>query len=77
MKIGSARFLSRRLGSYQTGSPHRDYQYVGAVHVQDRHAAEFVLHEELQGYRLIGTEWFRLSPEDALLHLERLDKKGL
>lgn len=63
-KIGKAYSLSRRLNSYQTGSPHRDYYIAGSIRVSDRHLAERAIHEYLLPYRHDG-EWFS-APGSAI-----------
>ena len=63
-KIGKAARLRRRLNSYQTGSPHRDYYIFDAIRVYDRHLAERAIHEYLNDYRHNG-EWFS-APGSAI-----------
>lgn len=72
-KIGKAARLRRRLGSYQTGAPYKDYQIWDAIRVPDRHLAERSAHEYLTEYR-IDNEWFRCTPTtvtSAFAHVQR------
>lgn len=75
VKIGHTKNLGKRLISYNTSSPHRDFITVGAVFCTDRFAAERQLHDQLRGHQVPRTEWFQLNPHDALQHLKRLEAR--
>lgn len=72
-KIGLAKSPARRLNNYQTGSPFRDYRMDWiSPRVKDRGLMEAVAHTHLSGFRILGTEWFSLHPDDAAAMLSRL-----
>ncbi len=77
MKVGSSLEINGRLGSYQTGSPFRDYALEALHHTVDRRAFEHRMHEALGGHRVGATEWFRVHPQDAKNILNMLKKKEL
>ena len=68
-KVGAARSLARRLSSYNTGSPHRDYAYRFGWLTPDRYRDEAMAHGCLAGFRVGQSEWFRVDPHDAYLIL--------
>lgn len=72
MKIGSAGDLKARISVYQTSSPFRDFELVGAVFVEDRIASEKKVIEGLGGLRVGRTEWFQIHHLDARLLLKSL-----
>jgi hypothetical protein len=74
-KAGMARNVERRLVSYQTGSPHRDYSMEGAVWFPDRALAERALFRRCRGYRLGSTEWFSLHPTVLLGFITKLKEE--
>jgi hypothetical protein len=62
VKIGSAGNLIKRLATYQTGTPYRDYEMIAfSVVFQDVLQAERDLHSTLAEHRVEYTEWFRIS----------------
>ncbi|WP_420376819.1 GIY-YIG nuclease family protein [Sinorhizobium medicae] len=64
-KVGLALNLENRLRQMNTNCPHRDYSFFTVREFDDRKQAETVLHGLLDGYRLPGTEWFSIHPEEA------------
>ncbi|PDT45359.1 hypothetical protein CO661_24155 [Sinorhizobium fredii] len=64
-KVGLALDLNNRLRQMQTNCPHRDYSFFTVREFHDRKQAEAVLHGLLDGYRVPGTEWFNIHPEEA------------
>lgn len=66
IKVGRARDLRKRLTAYQVGCPDRAYSYAFTLAVPDIYRAELQAHYRLDGCRVPGTEWFQVSPEDAL-----------
>lgn len=75
-KVGHARRLERRLGSYNTSSPFRDFVVEYAVYTADRLSLEREVHDRLNGLRVDG-EWFRIHPEDAQQILSQAFKDAL
>jgi hypothetical protein len=65
IKIGRTRRLKKRLSSYNTADPHRQYRYAFCLAVPDMYQAERMAHDKLDGARVEGTEWFRIAPADA------------
>ena len=63
VKVGSTTNPARRLGSYNTGDPHRSYRMLPPLWTTDRRAAEWLAHRRLTrlGYDKQG-EWFDVSP---------------
>ena len=74
-KIGAAKSPARRLSTYQTGSPLRDYALGHYRFFEDYHLAERLLLERLKGFRVVGTEWHRLHPIDAAAAIDALHKE--
>jgi hypothetical protein len=72
LKVGRAVNLSRRLHSYNTGAPDRDYSIGASLRFRDAHLAEAAIHERLAGLRIKNTEWFWLHPDDFFTHLQRM-----
>ncbi|WP_410176709.1 GIY-YIG nuclease family protein [Sinorhizobium medicae] len=64
-KVGLALDLNNRLRQMQTNCPYRDYSFFTVREFHDRKQAEAVLHGLLDGYRVPGTEWFCIHPEEA------------
>lgn len=71
VKIGRACDPEARLASYQTNSPHRDYQLEHTVYFHDCYSAERELHARLESRRLNG-EWFRLTVDEAVDQINQL-----
>ena len=68
-KIGQTINLSKRLGSYQTASPKRDYQYLTTIKVDDMNAAERKVLGELKKYYDVNGEWVIASKPEHIIHL--------
>ncbi|RVB02851.1 GIY-YIG nuclease family protein [Mesorhizobium sp. M7A.F.Ca.CA.004.02.1.1] len=64
-KVGLAKDLKNRLQQMNTNDPDRAYRFHETRIFDDRKQAETLLHELLAGYRIPGTEWFELHPDDA------------
>lgn len=65
-KIGMAINVDKRLSSYQTGCPNREYKLAAVWSTDNRHNAEATAHAKLTGFRVHNTEWFRIKPTDAV-----------
>lgn len=65
IKVGKARNWRRRLISYQTGCPQRQYRFNAIFKVEDVDLAERIAHRRLRGFRIGDGEWFQLSADDA------------
>ncbi|WP_353018720.1 GIY-YIG nuclease family protein [Mesorhizobium sp. M1403] len=74
-KIGLARHLKGRLAQMNTSDPNRAYTFHETRTFDDRQQAETILHELLAGYRIPGTEWFELHPDDAAGMLRGLHRR--
>ena len=72
-KIGLAKDLKNRLQQMQTNDPDRGYYFHATERFHDRKAAEANLHSLLDGFRIPGTEWFAIHPEDAARVLRGLE----
>lgn len=70
-KIGSAIDLQQRLGTFQTGDPHRGYVLEVSEIVGDRVAVERQLHLRFSSKRVNG-EWFLVSPVEVERELHLL-----
>ncbi|WP_352834993.1 GIY-YIG nuclease family protein [Mesorhizobium sp. M0296] len=73
--MGLAKDLKNRLRQMNTNDPDRAYAFHETRRFNDRKQAEAVLHELLAGYRIAGTEWFDLHPEDAAGLLRGLHRR--
>ena len=75
VKIGMSANWEKRLDSYQTSSPHRDYTMLEVSgRVENRHQAETRAHiiaEEKASER--SGEWFRITHRDAKETLKRIE----
>lgn len=66
-KVGHSRDPLRRLDSYQTGAPERDYALHGYCYFTDRVDAEKEIHSRLSMLDPIPSgEWFGVSPPNCL-----------
>ena len=68
-KIGQTVNLSKRLSTYQTSSPLRDYSFLTTKKVKDMNKAEKFLLEELKRYYDVKGEWVSASKPEHILHL--------
>lgn len=68
-KIGQTVNLSKRLGTYQTASPKRDYEYLTTIKVRDMNVAERAVLDELRKYYEVKGEWVVASKEDHIIRL--------
>ncbi|WP_352901446.1 GIY-YIG nuclease family protein [Mesorhizobium sp. M1307] len=74
-KVGLAKDLKNRLQQMNTNDPDRAYRFHETRIFNDRKQAEAILHELLDGYRIPGTEWFELHPDDAAGMLRGLHRR--
>lgn len=65
VKVGMTTDPERRLGDYQTGAPHRDYDMPVSAFFEDRFEAERRVHEYLEANYHRQGEWFR-APLEAV-----------
>lgn len=73
-KIGRAFDPESRLRGYQTGTPFRDYELLGARYFSNASLAEVEMHMRLAKWRGEG-EWFRLPPQAALVEIDKLQEQ--
>lgn len=72
IKIGITDDLDKRLASYQTSSPFRDYTLLYSIYHPDYKAAEHQLKETMRPFaKMIKNEWFEV---DFLVAKVRLDE---
>tara|TARA_R110000787_G_C13416034_1_gene444518 strand:+ start:431 stop:1060 length:630 start_codon:yes stop_codon:yes gene_type:complete len=76
-KVGHTRHLDKRLSSFNTGSPHRDYKIEGYEHFAERAVVEKYVHNllEKEGIERKEGEWFVCTPEYVLEKLKVLTKE--
>lgn len=73
VKCGMAIDADDRCSSYNTGSPHRDYEVVAKVFSEDRFIKEKEVHEQLEEWAEARQgEWFKIDLENAIAVLESL-----
>ena len=75
-KIGMAVDADDRVLSYQTSSPHRDFEVVYKVKVNNRREAEKKAHRE--GERLAekyNSEWFYIDTDEAIGILNKIKEE--
>jgi hypothetical protein len=73
-KIGLTVNLSKRLSTYQTASPLRNYSFLTTKKVSDMHLAEKRVLDELKKYYDVKGEWVVASKAEHIIHLvEGLD----
>jgi hypothetical protein len=65
IKIGQARNALRRLATYQTGSPHRDYRILYRLKVANADAVEATAHRVLGEIVPTKNEWFKARHDQA------------
>jgi hypothetical protein len=73
VKIGKSVNPKARLRQYNTGDPQRGYVLAFTLATLDMTQAELVAHRRLAGVRVENTEWFTISPADALGLLKNLE----
>lgn len=75
VKIGITENLDKRLQTYQTASPHRDYILQYSLHHPRYKEAEKKIKEMIKPFALeVKNEWVRISTEFAISRLhEQLD----
>lgn len=70
-KIGVTVDIDKRLKSYQTGSPHRNYKIEYYIFHPDCYAAEQKIRENMRYFALeIKNEWFRVDLNIAKARLD-------
>lgn len=72
VKIGRTNNVNKRLTQYNTGCPKRRYALAFAVECNDAFATEIEAHRRLDGFRMAGSEWFNIHPDDAHHTIEAL-----
>ena len=77
IKIGMAENLEKRLNSFQTSSPLRDFVLVHSVYSIDRAAAESQAHKEAKKLGQKNKEWFKITKERAVKILDNLDVSAI
>ncbi|MRN79468.1 hypothetical protein GJU90_13795 [Brucella sp. 10RB9210] len=71
-KIGFTMNLRNRLHQMNTGDPNRSYAYHDTKRFTNRSLAERRIHDSVAGFRIPGTEWFDLHPDDAIKFLRKV-----
>ena len=68
IKIGKSIDFRKRLLSYQTYSPLKDYRALHVIEVPDRHIAEGQAHRIASDYSYLepAGEWFHITQEQAI-----------
>lgn len=75
VKVGHSRDPERRLSSYNTGCPDRDYTLNGYVYFENRIEAEQTIHQSLEdGNFSRKGEWFNCPTQYVLTKLGDLDE---
>jgi hypothetical protein len=74
-KIGMSKDVLRRLKTYQTYSPNRDYSLHYYRWTPNARKAEAELFKNISGFSRKG-EWFALNPDDATILLDNLMDRG-
>ena len=70
-KIGITYDIKKRLRSYQTSSPYRDYKIEYYIHHPDCRAAEKQIHEMMKYFALNKrNEWFEIDLNIAKVRLD-------
>lgn len=73
VKIGMAENLEKRVNSFQTSSPLRDFVLVHSVYSSDRASAEIQAHKKAKKLGEKRKEWFNITKEDATKILDSLN----
>jgi len=68
-KIGQTINLAKRLGSYQTASPKRDYKYLTTIKVHNMNVSEKAVLDELRKFYEVKGEWVLASRPEHIIHL--------
>ena len=75
-KIGMAVDADDRVLSYQTSSPHRDYEVVYKVKVNNRREAEKKAHREAERLaEKYNSEWFYIDTDEAIGILNKIKEE--
>ena len=76
VKVGTTKNLKKRLQTYQTSSPHRDYQIVYYVEHPEYRQAEKEIKETMKHFaKSIHHEWYEVDINMAMSRLdEQIDK---
>ena len=74
VKIGVTRNLKKRLSSYNTSSPHKDFFIEWfKFHENARELETFIHNDDVLGrHRGLSKEWYNLKPQDSMQHLGRV-----
>jgi predicted GIY-YIG superfamily endonuclease len=75
IKVGTTRNLKKRLQTYQTGSPFRDYEVIYSIQHPEYLQAEKNIKEQMNRFaKRIKNEWYEVDLEVAKVRLsEQLD----
>tara|TARA_R110001592_G_scaffold69622_4_gene213673 strand:- start:714 stop:1058 length:345 start_codon:yes stop_codon:yes gene_type:complete len=75
IKVGTTRNLKKRLQTYQTGSPFRDYEVIYSIQHPEYLQAEKNIKEQMSRFATqIKNEWYEVDLEVAKVRLsEQLD----
>jgi hypothetical protein len=71
VKVGKTRTPAKRLASYQTATPYRDYEFAAAVWFEDHHFAERLLLRRLN----TTNEWAAVDSHFAVKALHALKEE--
>lgn len=75
-KIGMAVDAEDRLMAYQTSSPHRDYEIIYKVRVDNRREAEKKAHREAEKIaKEYNSEWFFVDKDKAIAILQKVEEE--
>lgn len=72
VKVGMAQKVEERLATFQTYSPHRDYEVYHTFFSKDYAKAEKKAHKALAKFYDKRSEWFQCKPDEAKRILERI-----
>ena len=73
VKVGIAKNIKSRLGSYQTSSPRRNYKIEHKIFHPDCRQGERLAHEKLKMFALSRrNEWFEISLHMAISIIDEL-----
>lgn len=77
IKIGKAVRADDRLNGYQTSSPHRDYEILARMSVDNRHEKELEMHKRFEDNASDRKgEWFKTDESTAVLLFLEESKNG-
>ncbi len=74
-KVGIATNIHKRLGTYQTGSPFRDYKVEYAIHTPFYDSIEKHVHHAADKHMECKHEWVKVPLEEIIDVLDDMDMK--